>query len=182
MTNNFKPVDAKMFSRVVRDRRQELGLTLAAVAAAGGPAEPTMVRIESGEGAPIRVSTLAKLDGILRWQKGSALASLDGAEPKPLEDNQLHGANNGATGVAIRAAEVVELCELVGEFNRILQVPEEPAKQSMFSDCVRRLENLLEPIMVRAAQTRLSAEPEDVELINQALAHWVILRGTSRLT
>lgn len=181
MSNNFKPADAKMFSRVVRDRRQELGLTLAAVAAAGGPAEPTMVRIESGEGAPIRVSTLAKLDGILRWRKGSALAALDGAEPNPLEDNQ-YEVNNGATGVAIRAVEVVELSELVGEFNRLLPVPEEPAKQSMFSDCVRRLEDLLEPIMVRAAQTRLSAEPEDVELINQALANWVILRGASRRT
>lgn len=182
MTSNFTPKDAQQFSRTIRDRRRELGLSMAAVADAGGPAEPTMVRMESGQGAPMRVSTLAKLDAALRWQKGSALAVMDGCNPKQLERNEFSGNEAGVNPeikprLTLKEVEVVELCELVGGLNRTLGIAEPEEKRMALNECITRFEDILEPIMVRVARTGTAA---DSEVLNRALAEWVILRGTSR--
>lgn len=180
--SSFQPKDAKQFSRTVRDRRHELGLSLAAVAGVGGPTEPTMVRIESGQGAPMRVSTLGKLDEALQWQKGSASAVMDGFDPKPLECNEFSGNESNENleivpRMTLEEVEVVELCELVGELNRTIGVADAEERRMALDECITRFEEILEPIMVRGARTGAVANSE---VLNQALAKWVILRGTPR--
>lgn len=73
--------DPQYFADVIHRRRKALGLSLAAVAAGGGPSEPTMVRIESGSTRPLRAPTFKKLDHILRWPEGSARSVYEGGEP-----------------------------------------------------------------------------------------------------
>lgn len=58
--------------QVVKDRRQQLNLTLDGIKAAGGPTGPTLIRTEAGLLTDPRPSTLAKLDAALRWAPGSA--------------------------------------------------------------------------------------------------------------
>jgi hypothetical protein len=65
----------------VRGRRRELGLTHAQVAAAGGPAVSTMVRIEAAARTGYRGGTLGRLERVLRWDGGSIEAILAGGEP-----------------------------------------------------------------------------------------------------
>ncbi len=76
--------DMQQFADVVHVRRRQLGLSLAAVAAQGGPSEPTMVRIESGESPPpLRMATFSKLDRVLQWTEGSAATAYEGGHPTP---------------------------------------------------------------------------------------------------
>ena len=71
----------------VSERRKQLSLSMAAAEAAGGPSQPTLVRVESGQSSPLRPITLAKLDRALRWRPGTAArvyagdtAALDNAD------------------------------------------------------------------------------------------------------
>ncbi|QHE74526.1 hypothetical protein GFS60_08230 (plasmid) [Rhodococcus sp. WAY2] len=173
MTGALTPVDAERFSQVLRARRRVLGLSLAAVAEAGGPAEPTMVRLESGAGGPIRVSTLAKLDKVLRWQVGGAMAAITGDQPIPLEHDSTES-SHPVGELPISDAEVVQLCELVGDLNRMLHA-RGATRRAALDASITRFEEILEPIMVRAARVNPT---EDSEVLNRVLAEWVILRGT----
>ncbi|MGW5313097.1 helix-turn-helix domain-containing protein [Nocardia thailandica] len=70
----------KRFGRIIRQRRDELGLTQLQIGDLGGPSAPTIRKIEDGEAA-ISTSTLNKLDGPLRWHPGSAARTYAGGEP-----------------------------------------------------------------------------------------------------
>lgn len=72
----------------VFERRIELGLTRAAIAQAGGPSEPTLIRIEHAAEVPLRRPTFSKLDQVLQWRTGSAHAVYLGGDPVVLEDPQ----------------------------------------------------------------------------------------------
>lgn len=75
MTTN--PKDIAQLGRAVRDRRTELRMTQDDVAAAGGPSDVTVRKIESGKVSRINVATLSKLDEALQWAPGTAVGHLD---------------------------------------------------------------------------------------------------------
>lgn len=75
-----------LLSELVHARRASLGLTMKAVAEAGGPSDSLLGRIESGHWAPTRgvTTTLTKLDAGLLWEPGSAAGILTGHPPREL--------------------------------------------------------------------------------------------------
>ncbi|MBI2698644.1 MAG: helix-turn-helix transcriptional regulator [Mycobacterium sp.] len=75
--------DLERFGRVVRARREELGIQQEEMSSYGGPSSTTMSRIERGV-APPSPKSLRKLDTGLRWQPGSAKRTLTGGDPTPL--------------------------------------------------------------------------------------------------
>ena len=84
----------------VSDRRRQLALSMAAAEAAGGPSQPTLVRIESGQSPPPRPITLAKLDRALRWRPGTA-ARVYAGDPTALDDAGRDDASALTVGVSI---------------------------------------------------------------------------------
>jgi hypothetical protein len=70
---------------LVRERRDDLGLTQAAVAAAGGPSSATMRLIEGALQQGYQPAILNRLEDAIRWQRGSVRTVLDGGDPVPLE-------------------------------------------------------------------------------------------------
>lgn len=70
-------------AKAVRGRRGELGLSQGAVAAAGGPSDLVISRIENNEEPRPRLDTLTKLDRGLRWDSGTSEAVLGGG-PMPV--------------------------------------------------------------------------------------------------
>lgn len=71
-TRAVRTAHGDQLATAVRERRAQLALSMAAAEAAGGPSQPTLVRIESGQSPPLRPITLAKLDRALRWKPGTA--------------------------------------------------------------------------------------------------------------
>lgn len=65
----------------VHARRQELGLSQAAVTDAGGPSDQTLRKIERGEAGPYRDRTWVWLEKTLQWKPGAVQAILGGDDP-----------------------------------------------------------------------------------------------------
>ncbi|MGN2636221.1 helix-turn-helix domain-containing protein [Nocardia takedensis] len=70
----------KRFGRIIRERRDQLGLTQMQIGDLGGPSAPTIRKIEDGDAA-ISIHTLNKLDAPLRWRPGSAARTYAGGSP-----------------------------------------------------------------------------------------------------
>ncbi len=66
-------------SEAVRRRRLELGLSQKAVAEQAGVALLTVRRLEAGR--TVRALSLQRLDRVLNWPQGTALALLEGRTP-----------------------------------------------------------------------------------------------------
>ena len=73
--------DPVRFGRVVASRRAELGMTQADVAAAGGPSDLTLRKIERGETERPDFHTLRKIEIALRWKSGTASTAFHGGLP-----------------------------------------------------------------------------------------------------
>lgn len=72
--------------RAVLARRDELDLSQLDVAAAGGPSDTTLSRIENGLATSVSKITLRRLDAALAWNSGSARRVYTGTgDPTPLE-------------------------------------------------------------------------------------------------
>lgn len=76
-------LDVERFGRIVRARREQLGLQQEDLKARGGPSSTTMSQVENGRGTPSTL-ILRRLDKGLDWQAGSALEALSGGDPTPL--------------------------------------------------------------------------------------------------
>ncbi|MEU0500026.1 helix-turn-helix transcriptional regulator [Nocardia sp. NPDC005998] len=74
----------KRFGRIIKERRDELGLTQMQIGDLGGPSAPTIRKIEDGDAA-ISTHTLNKLDAPLRWLPGSAARTYAGGDPTARE-------------------------------------------------------------------------------------------------
>jgi transcriptional regulator with XRE-family HTH domain len=77
--------DFERLGRIVKARRDQLGLSQREVADQGGPSDSTQTVIERGDVRPVSQLTLKKLDAALRWEPGSAKAILGGGDATPLE-------------------------------------------------------------------------------------------------
>lgn len=84
MSNQPEP-DLGRFGRIVRERREELGLQQEDVRDHHGPSSTTMSGIERGAITPSPL-TLRKLDTALQWVAGSAQIALGGGDPTPVTD------------------------------------------------------------------------------------------------
>lgn len=73
--------DLQRFGRIVRERREELGLQQEEMKDRGGPSSTTMSQIERGVGKPPTRLVLDRLDRGLGWASGSAKRTLAGGEP-----------------------------------------------------------------------------------------------------
>lgn len=75
-------------AEAVMRRRLQLDLRQADLHALGGPSESVTRKIEGGNGADYRASTLAKLDRSLKWVAGSAeRIYFDAGAPELNEDS-----------------------------------------------------------------------------------------------
>lgn len=100
----------------VRRRRSALGLTQKQIWDAGGPSDTTLSKWEKGESASLpRISTQTRLDGVLRWEPGSAAAVLAGGEPTELDEP--------ASAVASSSAEEPVAVEVVADAGGDVVVP-----------------------------------------------------------
>lgn len=84
------------FGNIVHARRTELDLSQQAVRAAGGPSQPTLIKIERGDPPGPTTGVLDKLDLALRWTPGSAAEALAGGAPTDNTNDQI---SFGAAGV-----------------------------------------------------------------------------------
>uniref|UniRef100_UPI003F49072F hypothetical protein n=1 Tax=Nocardia suismassiliense TaxID=2077092 RepID=UPI003F49072F len=76
----------EFFATVTQARRKELGLTMAGLRRAGGPAVPTLVAAEAGNLRNPQSATFTKYDEGLQWEPESAARAFWKAEqPVPLE-------------------------------------------------------------------------------------------------
>ncbi len=85
----------------VTERRAQLSLSMAAAEAAGGPSQPTLVRVESGQSSPLRPITLAKLDRALQWKRGTAARVYAGGDAAALDNADCVDASALTIGVSI---------------------------------------------------------------------------------
>lgn len=77
-----KEPDLIRFGRMVKARRDVLGLTQEEVSTLGGPSDTTFTKIENLEWRPGRAATLKKLDAGLKWEAGSSARILyEGGDP-----------------------------------------------------------------------------------------------------
>lgn len=111
----------RRFGKIVRSRRQALGLTQNQVQSVGGPSDKRQTQIENGAPPAPSLTTLAKVDAGLRWRPGSAAATLNGGNPT-LIDEAVYSAEDlerhtrltlaleraGVRAVAARGAQRVE--------------------------------------------------------------------------
>lgn len=70
---------------LVTDRRTELGLQVKPAARLAGIAYDTWKKVEDDQ--PVRDTTYAAIERVLRWKNGSCRNVLNGGEPIPLPDD-----------------------------------------------------------------------------------------------
>lgn len=144
-------VDMQRFADVINRRRRELGLSLASVAAANGPSEPTMVRIESGQSPPLRNPTLAKLDVALKWPAGSARNVYQGGDPLVSEQagtTATHGE------IAVAVGTITDLVETVTELSNYTAAHPDPE----LGEVLARLRYIVSPLVGRVVADMLRDE------------------------
>lgn len=83
-----KPTDAdwERLGRLIKDRREHLGLSQARVRELDGPSQPVQTQVENNDATKSRprADSLHKFDKPLRWEEGSTLATLRGGNPTPI--------------------------------------------------------------------------------------------------
>ncbi|MEV0030862.1 helix-turn-helix transcriptional regulator [Nocardia sp. NPDC050793] len=107
----------KRFGRIIKERRDELGLTQLQIGDLGGPSAPTIRKIEDGDAA-ISTHTLNKLDAPLRWLPGSAARTYAGGSPAPKETGGEHAGDEsivaGPTSIRFDISDLTGLLAATG--------------------------------------------------------------------
>ncbi|QDF17992.1 immunity repressor [Gordonia phage Clark] len=121
--NDRNSPDLARFGRVVRARREQLGLNQDELPS--GPSTTTLTKIENGTPpAPVR-ATLRKLDVSLRWVDGSAQAVLDGGDPVPLPDDGQKSATHLPPHIAPTVTASIEFESAQPEMDYLLRLMRE---------------------------------------------------------
>lgn len=94
--------------RRIRQRRSDLSLSQADVAAAGGPSTATLRLIEKGKHPRFRASTSESLERILGWRYGTIHATLSGS-PLPDDSDKLVAATELANSLAAISAAICDV-------------------------------------------------------------------------
>lgn len=119
MQRTSEPSRQKRFGRIIKERRDELGLTQIQIGDLGGPSAPTIRKIEDGDAA-ISVNTLNKLDAPLRWLPGSAARTYAGGTPTA-EETVIQPAGEsvvaGPDSIRFELADLTRLLAAAGRLN-----------------------------------------------------------------
>ena len=99
------------FGRIVRERRDYLGLRQDQVAARGGPSTTTLTKVENGTPPAPTPGTLRKLDVGLGWEQGSATRAVSGGDPTPTHENAIKTEFFSATGKRLGSTIWIEGAE-----------------------------------------------------------------------
>lgn len=115
----------KRFGRIMRERRDELGLTQMQIGDLGGPSAPTIRKIEEGDAA-ISTHTLNKLDVPLRWLPGSAARTYAGGSPVAHEINTPAGQPDasiaaGPDAIRFEISDLTGLLAAAGRLNDVVE-------------------------------------------------------------
>ncbi|MBP2189433.1 helix-turn-helix domain-containing protein [Nocardia goodfellowii] len=108
----------KRFGRIIKERRDELGLTQMQIGDLGGPSAPTIRKIEDGAAA-ISTHTLNKLDGPLRWLPGSAARTYAGGTPTARESAPDAGDESIVSGPDSIRFDIADLTGLLASAGRL---------------------------------------------------------------
>lgn len=167
--------DPQRFADAVRVRRRELGLSMANVAAQGGPSEPTLVRIESGRTPPLRSPTFRKLDRVLSWAPGSARALYNGTGDDELPTDADRPSVANTRGIGLSVTSLAALLELTNSLTSLAVVKENSVLEGIASE----LRSELSPYVGQAISSVLSS-PSEADLggasriaqaVSQFMAH-----------
>ncbi|WP_431967815.1 helix-turn-helix domain-containing protein [Nocardia sp. bgisy134] len=137
----------KRFGRIIKERRDELGLTQLQIGDLGGPSAPTIRKIEDGDAA-ISTHTLNKLDAPLRWLPGSAARAYAGGAPAPKEvGGERSGDESIVAGPTSIRFDISDLTGLLAATGRLTDAVErgqttEPAVVEAISDLNRVVSRL----------------------------------------
>lgn len=103
--------DLARFGRLVKARRDALGLTQEEVSALGGPSDTTFTKIENLTWRPGRQNTLRKIDAGLKWEPGSSARILyENGDPTPLPSTPAQP-SDGPIDIAHMAIEIAVYLE-----------------------------------------------------------------------
>ncbi|WP_405177979.1 helix-turn-helix domain-containing protein [Nocardia sp. NBC_01377] len=108
----------KRFGRIIRERRDELGLTQIQIGDLGGPSAPTIRKIEDGDSS-ISTHTLNKLDVPLRWRPGSAARAYAGGTPSEARNTDSAGNESIVSGPDSIRFELGDLTALLAASGRL---------------------------------------------------------------
>lgn len=116
------------FGRIVRARREELGLTQDDIVAMGGPSDTTQTRIEKAEGPEPKLATWNKYDGPLRWVSGSAARVWAGGDPELVSPRPAEALALGPEEVPISLERLTGLLRTLAELQQIVDADSEPKR------------------------------------------------------
>ncbi|MCP2290045.1 helix-turn-helix domain-containing protein [Nocardia amikacinitolerans] len=138
----------KRFGRIIKERRDELGLTQLQIGDLGGPSAPTIRKIEDGDAA-ISTHTLNKLDAPLRWLPGSAARTYAGGSPAVREAASGEHATDesivaGPTSIRFDISDLTGLLAATGRLTDAVERGQtsEPAVVEAISDLNRVVSRL----------------------------------------
>lgn len=109
MLVDMSPPFDHSFGHVLRQRRDELGLSKASVSERGGPHPTTMAQLEDNQVARPRPSTFAAVDAALEWERGtSARLFHTGRLPDDVRPTASHVASSQG-GLVVTEPELTHL-------------------------------------------------------------------------
>ncbi|CAG7637090.1 helix-turn-helix domain-containing protein [Rhodococcus opacus] len=133
------------FGRIVRERREALGMTQDDVTAAGGPSDTTQTRIERAEGSEPTSTTRNRFDHALRWEPGSATRVWNGGHAIPLPEAPARTAAQAAPAfelgpmeVPVSLEQLTELLEILNSLTVIAEEDDAHPRLSSTTDALKR--------------------------------------------
>ncbi len=109
-------------------RRDQLKFSRRQVSLNGGPSEPTLLKIERGQGDDLGAATFRKLDIGLQWEAGSAARVVEGGTPTAAARSAIAFASGG---LLVPVSAVAEVTKLVGELQDLADTKQDDSLQSL---------------------------------------------------
>lgn len=159
---------SEQLARAVRERREQLSLSMAAAEEAGGPSQPTLARIENGQSPPPRPITLAKLDKALRWRSGTAARVYAG------DTTALHDADCSDTEWPPAGISVDDLARLLHAAAEVVATPDFPP--ALAQGIRHAAADLVGDVVTHLAATR---DAGDIAALTHAIQRLIVTSASS---
>ena len=157
---------AEQLRAAVLARRDQLKFSRRQVSLNGGPSEPTLLKIERGQGDDLGAATFRKLDIGLQWEAGSAARAVEGGTPTAAARSAIAFAPGG---LVVPVSAVAEVTKLVGELQDLADTTQDDSLRAL-SD---RLSVAIRPIygsyVTNVLETNRRSSPGGLAAILQLL-------------
>ena len=157
---------AERLRAAVLARRDQLKFSRRQVSLNGGPSEPTLLKIERGQGDDLGAATFRKLDIGLQWEAGSAARVVEGGTPTAAARSTIAFAPGG---IPVPVSAVAEVTKLVGELQDLADTNRDDSLRAL-SD---RLSVAIRPIygsyVTNVLETNRRSSPGGLAAILQLL-------------